>query len=73
MNIVPGLYKHFKGNRYKVIGLAKHSEGEPDMVVYRPLYGSRDLWVRPLDMFTEMVEVDGFSKPRFEFLEAVDE
>jgi hypothetical protein len=73
VNIVPGVYKHFKGNRYEVIGLAKHSEGETDMVVYRPLYGNRDLWVRPLDMFTEMVEVDGCSKPRFEFLETVGE
>jgi hypothetical protein len=73
VNIVPGVYKHFKGNRYEVIGLAKHSEGEPDMVVYRPLYGSRELWVRPLVMFAETVEVNGLIKPRFEYVEPGDE
>jgi hypothetical protein len=68
LSIVAGIYRHFKGNKYQVIGVAKHSEGEPDMVVYRPLYGNRDLWVRPLAMFEETVEVDGCIKPRFQYL-----
>ena len=68
MSIAAGIYKHFKGNNYQVIGVAKHSEGEPDMVVYRPLYGNRELWVRPLAMFVETVEVDGCIKPRFQYL-----
>lgn len=68
MSIVAGIYKHFKGNKYQVIGVAKHSEGEPDMVVYRPLYGNRELWVRPLAMFEETVEIDGYIKPRFQFV-----
>ena len=67
MSIVAGIYRHFKGNKYQVIGVAKHSEGEPDMVVYRPLYGNRDLWVRPLAMFEETVEVDGCIKPRVQY------
>ena len=49
-----------------------HSEGEADMVVYRPLYGDRKLWVRPLEMFQESVEVDGIMRPRFELLEKDD-
>jgi hypothetical protein len=73
VSIVPGVYKHFKGNKYEVIGQARHSEGAPDMVVYRPLYGNRELWVRPLAMFTETVEVDGCVKPRFEYLVSGDE
>ena len=50
-----------------------HSEGETNMVVYRPLYGDRRLWVRPLDMFQESVEIDGIKRPRFELLEQVDQ
>jgi len=69
VSIVQGIYKHFKGNKYQVVGIAKHSEGEPDMVVYRPLYGDRGLWVRPLTMFLERVEVDGQMRPRFELIE----
>ena len=68
VSIVQGIYKHFKGNKYQVIGVAKHSEGQPDMVVYRPLYGDRGLWVRPLSMFTQTVEVDGHKRPRFELI-----
>ena len=49
--IEPGLYRHFKGNMYEVVGVAKHSETEEPLVVYRALYGEGGLWARPLDMF----------------------
>ena len=62
-----GVYEHYKGKRYRVIGTAKHSETLEDMVVYQPLYQNETakLWVRPLRMFTEMVEIHGYKKPRF--------
>lgn len=53
-----GVYRHYKGNLYEVIGIAKHSETEEELVVYRPLYGEYGLWVRPLEMF------DGFTDDR---------
>jgi hypothetical protein len=65
MNITPGRYRHYKGNDYEVIGVAQHSEDETQLVVYRPLYGAGDLWVRPLAMFIEEVRVDGKAQPRF--------
>ncbi len=61
----PGRYRHYKGPEYIVIGCARHSETEEWLVVYRPDYGDRGLWVRPLSMFMEMVEVNGKSVPRF--------
>jgi hypothetical protein len=61
----PGTYQHFKGARYEVLGVARHSETEEPMVVYRPLSGERGLWVRPLAMFVEPVQRDGYSGPRF--------
>lgn len=64
----PGRYRHFKGNEYQVIGTATHSESGETLVVYRPLYGEGDLWVRPLAMFLETVERDGVSQPRFRFV-----
>lgn len=64
----PGRYRHYKGNDYQVEGVATHSETEEQLVVYRPLYGAGALWVRPLAMFTEQVEVDGQWRPRFEFI-----
>ena len=60
-----GKYRHYKGNDYEVVGLATHSETHEPMVVYRPLYGERALWVRPLAMFMEDVTVDGKTVPRF--------
>jgi len=61
----PGIYRHFKGNEYKVIGVAKHSEIEEELVVYRALYGEKALWVRPIKMFLGDVERDGYKGPRF--------
>lgn len=63
-----GIYRHYKGNEYQVIDTARHSETEELLVVYRPLYGERALWVRPLEMFIEEVEVNGQLQPRFSFL-----
>ncbi len=68
--IRPGRYRHFKGNEYEVLGVAKHSETLEPMVVYRALYGEGGLWVRPLSMWTEQVERDGYSGPRFIYIEA---
>jgi hypothetical protein len=66
MTIEPGRYRHYKGNDYEVMGVARHSETDEELVVYRPLYGERGLWVRPLAMFVETVEVDGKTQPRFD-------
>ena len=63
--VTPGRYRHYKGNDYEVLGVARHSETEEQLVVYRPLYGEGGLWVRPLAMFTETVEFDGATVPRF--------
>ena len=70
MNPRPGRYRHYKGGEYEVLGVATHSESEERLVVYRPLYGAGELWVRPLAMFIESVEVDGQSVPRFSLIEA---
>jgi hypothetical protein len=63
-----GQYKHYKGNMYEVIGVAKHSETLEEVVVYRALYGRNELWIRSVKMFLEQVEVDGKKVPRFEFI-----
>ena len=63
-----GRYRHFKGNEYEVLYLAKHSETLEEMVVYRALYGERGVWVRPARMWNEQVERDGVIKPRFSYL-----
>lgn len=62
---VPGIYRHYKGSLYEVLGTAQHSENEEVLVVYRALYGDYGLWVRPLTMFTESVDKDGQPQPRF--------
>ena len=69
MSLETGKYRHYKGGEYEVIGVARHSETEESLVVYRPLYGERGLWVRPLEMFKESVEVDGQELPRFALVE----
>lgn len=63
-----GKYRHYKNKEYELIGIATHSETEEKLAVYRPLYGDRDLWVRPLSMFLESVEIDGESIPRFQYI-----
>ncbi len=63
-----GIYEHFKGRRYRVLGLAKHSETLEDMVVYQALHSDHELWLRPLKNFLERVEVNGKKIPRFRFL-----
>lgn len=64
-HVAPGRYRHYKGKDYEVIGTARHSETEEWLVVYRCLYGDYSLWVRPLDMFNETVDVAGEEVPRF--------
>ena len=64
-DVEPGRYRHYKGNEYEVIGMARHSETHESMVVYRPLYGEGALWVRPAPMFFETIVVDGNPMPRF--------
>lgn len=64
--LAPGLYRHYKGDFYRVIGVARHSETEEELVVYQCLYGDSSLWVRPLAMFVETVTVDGSRVSRFE-------
>ncbi len=63
--VEPGRYRHYKGNEYEVVGMARHSETREMMVVYRPLYGEGGLWVRPAAMFAEDVVIDGKTQPRF--------
>lgn len=65
MEFKPGKYRHYKGCEYELIGLAQHSETLEQMVVYRALYGNRDIWVRPSSMWFEHVETDCYSGPRF--------
>ena len=69
--IKKGVYRHYKGNLYRVIGTGKHSETLEEFVVYQPLYEnefSKDaFWIRPRDMFLEEIEINGERKPRFEY------
>lgn len=72
--IKPGLYKHYKGKLYLVIGVAKHSETLEDLVVYEakynsPEFGEHAIWVRPASMWSEKVEIDGKKVPRFSSIE----
>ncbi len=61
----PGLYRHYKGQLYEVVGTARHSESLEPMTLYRALYGEKGLWVRPAAMFNEDVVIDGIRQPRF--------
>ena len=67
-DIKPGRYRHFKGRKYEVLGIARHSETEEELVVYRALYGDFGLWVRPVSMWNETVERDGKTFRRFTYI-----
>ena len=67
-DIKPGRYRHFKGGEYRVLGIARHSETEEELVVYRALYGDFGLWVRPVSMWNETVERDGKTSRRFTYI-----
>ena len=67
-SIKPGRYRHLKGKEYEVIGVARHSETEEELVVYRALYGDFGLWVRPVSMWNETVERDGKTFRRFTYI-----
>ena len=69
----PGRYRHYKGHEYTVLGVARHSETEEEMVVYRQEYGDHSLWVRPLGMFLETVVVDGKTVRRFAPMEPAND
>lgn len=66
--IKPGIYEHYKANRYQVIAIANHSETLEKMVVYKALYGEGEYWVRPLSMWEELVDLNGEQVPRFRYI-----
>ena len=67
LNAIPkGRYRHYKGNEYEVLDIAKHSETLEPMVVYRALYGEGGVWVRPAEMWNEIVDKDGIKCMRFQ-------
>ena len=70
-NIQRGIYRHYKGNLYEVVDMARHSETVEWLVVYRALYGEYGLWVRPASLFTEMVVYDGQSVSRFQLIQNI--
>ncbi len=63
-----GRYRHFKGNEYQVLGTARHSETQEELVVYQALYGTQELWVRPAEMWHETVEREDYRGPRFVYI-----
>lgn len=73
MSIETGIYQHYKGPKYLVMGEVTHSETEETLVLYRALYGERGLWVRPAAMFKETVEVEGEILPRFALIAACED
>ena len=66
--IKKGIYEHYKGNRYELLYIANHSETLEKMVVYKALYGEGEIWVRPLSMWNDEVEVNGSKMPRFKLI-----
>ena len=68
-NLKPGIYRHFKGNLYRLLHIAMHSESLEPMVVYQALYGEGGIWVRPASMWNDTVERDGVSCKRFTYIE----
>jgi hypothetical protein len=74
MKTIPkGLYRHYKGQEYQVVDVARHSETQEWVVVYRCLYDDYSLWVRPYDMFVETVDIEGKEVPRFAFVRYIEE
>ncbi len=69
MELKPGIYRHFKGNLYRLLFVASDSETREPMVVYQALYGERGYWVRPAKMWSEIVDWDGYHGPRFSLVE----
>lgn len=65
-----GKYRHYKQKEYELIDIVRHSETQEPLVLYRTLYGNFDLWVRPLSMFFETIEIGGKKIPRFEYIES---
>jgi hypothetical protein len=70
--VVGSLYEHYKGHRYKILGIAHHSETLEELIVYQALYGEGDIWARPLAMFLENVVINGQSQPRFKFILSIN-
>ena len=70
--LTAGLYRHYKGGEYEVLGVVRHSETLEPLVLYRPLYNVSGLWVRPYTMFTEQVAINGQNRPRFALDQAAD-
>ena len=68
MSISPGIYRHFKGNEYRVLGSATHSETREELIVYQALYGEFGMWLRPASMFSETITRDKSTFKRFEFV-----
>ena len=66
--VIGGKYQNYKGNYYKVIGVAKHSETLKELVIYQALYGDNELWARPKEMFLDKVSVEGIEKDRFKYI-----
>lgn len=64
-----GVYEHYKGLRYEVLGVGRHTETLEEIVIYRSLYGTNDLWARPLSMFIESIEIEGIFRSRFRFID----
>lgn len=72
MQLARGIYQHYKGQLYQVFHVARHSETQEVLVVYQCLYGDYSMWVRPLSMFLEQVEVEGKTIPRFRLMQSLD-
>ena len=70
--LTAGLYRHYKGGEYEVLGVVRHSETLEPLVLYRPLYNDSGLWVRPYTMFTEQIAINGQNRPRFALDQAAD-
>lgn len=66
--IKKGIYQHYKGNYYEIIDSARHTETLEEFVIYRALYGNHELWIRPLAMFLQDVEIHGIRTKRFQYV-----